>query len=147
MPTPVSAQATGTNPFAKSTPSPGQQNPPFSSAPFGQPSSASPFQSPAPGSFQQQPGQLAPQPTGSTNPFAKPTSQAMPQQAQQPAQPPFGQGPLMSTPTGSTNPFRQSQFVNQGTGGGWQHNAQGTIGGMSTDAVDTVPIFPRPAMG
>ena len=48
--------------------------------------------------------------------------------------------------TGSTNPFRQSAFVNQATGQGWQANPanQGTLGGMSVQNVETVGVFPRP---
>lgn len=107
-----------------------------------------------------------------TNPFAKRLSTAAPQfntgsqeqfppQAQQPLQPqrtgtnPFarspsvppqqGLQPLQPTPTGSTNPFRQSAFINQQTGQGWQVSGQhGSIGGL--EQLDTVPIFPRPGM-
>jgi hypothetical protein len=46
--------------------------------------------------------------------------------------------------TGSTNPFRQSAFVNNQTGQGWQNSNAGTIGGMNMDAVPTTNVFPRP---
>lgn len=71
-------------------------------------------------------------PTGS-NPFAR---NATPPQQQQsvPAS-------LMPNPTGSTNPFRQSAFVNQQTGQGWQAS-QGTVGGLEN--METIPVFPRP---
>jgi len=47
----------------------------------------------------------------------------------------------MPNPTGSTNPFRQSAFVNQQTGQGWQAS-QGTMGGL--EQLETIPVFPRP---
>lgn len=80
---------------------------------------------------QQQPQQGSPAPmqaqrTG-TNPFAKNRS------------PPPAAAPLITNPTGSTNPFRQSAFVNQQTGQGWQRSDQGLFGN-----VETVPVFPRP---
>lgn len=81
---------------------------------------------------QQQPPQpLQAQRTG-TNPFAKPT---------------LSPSPAPSLPvnvTGSTNPFRQSSFVNQQTGQGWQHSQQGTFGGFDINGVQTTSIFPRP---
>lgn len=77
---------------------------------------------------------LQPAPTG-TNPFAR---QPSPQSATSP------QGGLSVQATGSTNPFRQSAFVNQQTGQGWQSNGQGTLGGMSLDQVPTTNVFPRP---
>lgn len=49
----------------------------------------------------------------------------------------------MPQPTGNTNPFRQSAFVNTQTGQGWQNNQQPIGGGL--DALETVPVFPRPA--
>lgn len=49
--------------------------------------------------------------------------------------------PIAPQQTG-TNPFRQSAYVNQQTGQGWQAN-QGTIGGL--EQLETIPIFPRPA--
>lgn len=83
---------------------------------------------------------LVPQRT-STNPFATRRAsqvQATPTGSLTPA-------PLRPNPTGSTNPFRQSAFVNQGTGLGWQHHVQGTtIGGFRVDGVETMPVFPRP---
>ncbi|KAJ5641685.1 hypothetical protein N7490_005685 [Penicillium lividum] len=83
---------------------------------------------------QQSPQPLQPQRTG-TNPFARP---AVPTQA-------TGLQPLQPTPTGSTNPFRQSQFIHQQTGQGWQASGQnGTMGGL--EQLETVPIFPRPGM-
>jgi phosphatidylinositol-binding clathrin assembly protein len=79
----------------------------------------------------QSPAALQPQRTG-TNPFAKSLS------------PPPSQQPLTMNVTG-TNPFRQSQFVNQTTGMGWQHSTQqGTFGGFDVNNVPTQPVFPRP---
>jgi hypothetical protein len=85
---------------------------------------------------QQQPLQpLQPAPTG-TNPFAR---QPSPQSATS------AQGGLTVNATGSTNPFRQSAFVNQQTGQGWQNaGSQGTMGGMSLDQLPTTSVFPRP---
>jgi hypothetical protein len=166
--TPLSSQPTSTNPFAKSTPPPGQQNPTFPGpSPFGQAPNSSPFSN-VPQGLQggqglqgaqgvqgvqgiqgiqgvQQPSSLASQPTG-TNPFAKtPAFQQPPPPQPQYTQP---QAPVTANATGSTNPFRQSAFVNQNTGMGWQTSGQqGTIGGISSDQVGTVPIFPRPGMG
>lgn len=76
---------------------------------------------------------MLPQRTG-TNPFAKtaspsPTANTLPVHV-----------------TGSTNPFRQSQFVNQQTGQGWQHSSQGTMGGVSINDLPTTSIFPRPGV-
>ena len=85
---------------------------------------------------QQQPQQAAallPQRTG-TNPFAR----ASPANNASTSQPP---GALVSQATGSTNPFRQSTFVNQQTGMGWQAQ-QGTMGGLEN--LETLPVFPRP---
>ncbi|KIX95897.1 uncharacterized protein Z520_08152 [Fonsecaea multimorphosa CBS 102226] len=81
-------------------------------------------------SFLSSPPPLQPQRTG-TNPFAKnrPTTPG---------------GAVTTNVTGSTNPFRQSAFVNQQTGQGWQHNNQGTLLGFDVNNVDTVPVFPRP---
>ena len=76
--------------------------------------------------------QLQPQRTG-TNPFARSTPQS---QSQTPVT-----FPLMPNPTGSTNPFRQSAFINQQTGQGWQAQ-QGTMGGL--EQLPTIPVFPRP---
>lgn len=74
------------------------------------------------------------QPTG-TNPFARPQQTASPSIQQQP-------NALQVQPTGSTNPFRQSTFVNQQTGAGWQNSQQATMGGWEN--METIPVFPRP---
>lgn len=87
------------------------------------------FQNQSLSPIQQQP--LQAQRTG-TNPFAK-SSLSPPPNA-----------PLPVNVTGSTNPFRQSQFVNQQTGQGWQHSQQGTFGGFDINGVPTTSIFPRP---
>ncbi|GAB7353616.1 hypothetical protein MBLNU459_g4031t1 [Dothideomycetes sp. NU459] len=91
------------------------------------------------GQFGSQPvQQLMPQQTG-TNPFARQaaTPQQQPQQTGSPAT------YLTPSATGSTNPFRQSAFVNQQTGTGWQTSTpQGTMGGW--EQLDTRPVFPRP---
>lgn len=131
---PTSASPLGrsaTNPFAKQAPTFQQPSPPLmGSSPFG----AQSFQ-PSPFAPQQQPAQpLQPTPTG-TNPFAR---NASPQNATSPP------GGLSVHATGSTNPFRQSAFVNQQTGQGWQNTGGGTIGGMSMDQVPTQNVFPRP---
>ncbi|KAF5850631.1 hypothetical protein GGP41_010317 [Bipolaris sorokiniana] len=84
---------------------------------------------------QQQPQPLQPTPAG-TNPFAR---QPSPQSTLSP------QGGLTVHATGSTNPFRQSAFVNQQTGQGWQNaGSQGTLGGINLDQVPTTSVFPRP---
>jgi hypothetical protein len=132
-PSAFSSQPTGGNPFTR----PQSIASPTSSfggpSPFGQ---SSPF-SPGASSTLSTPPALMPQATG-TNPFAK---------AVAPSSNPFGAAPVTSNPTGSTNPFRQSQFVNQSTGSGWQNSAgQGTIGGFQGTQLDTVPVFPRPGM-
>jgi phosphatidylinositol-binding clathrin assembly protein len=120
------------NPFAKPSGTPPQ------GAPFNTPSSfsgqPSPFTSAPPGSFGQ-PQPLMPAATG-MNPFARNASPA--------SSSPFSSAPVSTNPTGSTNPFRQSQFVNQTTGQGWQSGPQGTIGGFSNEQIPTMPIFPRP---
>ncbi|KAL1613659.1 hypothetical protein SLS54_010413 [Diplodia seriata] len=115
-----------TNPFAKSSP---QNTGGFSpSLPTIQSSQSVDFSQPPQTSHS--PAPLQPAPTG-TNPFARPqTAHAGPSQSM-----------LMPTATGSTNPFRQSAFVNQQTGQGWQNN-QGTMGGL--EQLETVSIFPRP---
>jgi phosphatidylinositol-binding clathrin assembly protein len=146
-----------TNPFAKNLdPQPTSS---FSSSASPFPSSNSPFISP-PAQTQQQELQqnssffsppqsslqtqtLQPQRTG-TNPFARnrsPVTNVNPVEQQQQRS-----TPLLATATGSTNPFRQSQFVNQPTGLGWQNvpGSQGTFGGYDVNRVETVPIFPRP---
>lgn len=142
---PISPQST--NPFARNLTgqSTGQiQNSPFSSQPTGGPPFTSPpppqqqhfapFQSPPPQPpQQQQPATtLTPHKTG-TNPFARNGALPPPNSPFAPAQ------PLTSTPTG-TNPFRQSAFVNQQTGQGWQ-TGQGTMGGL--EQMPTMPVFPR----
>ncbi|QDS68877.1 hypothetical protein FKW77_007589 [Venturia effusa] len=125
--TPLSQQST--NPFAKSSPS--SNNSPFS-APTSQFSNLNL-------NTQQQPQPLMPAATG-TNPFARltssPASSLSPLSAQSAG--------VSTNVTGSTNPFRQSQFVNQQTGQGWQSSPQGTIGGMHPDQLQTTPVFPRP---
>ncbi|KAJ5997106.1 hypothetical protein N7522_008766 [Penicillium canescens] len=153
-PQPLQPQTTGTNPFRQSVmlnASTGAQPParplsrqntnPFarrlSTANQQYNPSTEPFQNAqsqqAPPLPQAQP--IKPQRTG-TNPFARnsPAPQGMPPAA-----------PLQPNPTGSTNPFRQSQFINQQTGQGWQASGQnGTMGGL--EQLETMPIFPRPGM-
>lgn len=121
-PTPLSRQ--NTNPFAKRL---STANPQFNA---GSQDWAFPSQA-------QQPAQpLQVQRTG-TNPFSR--SSPVPSQQQQ------GLQPLQRNPTGSTNPFRQSAFVNQQTGQGWQAGGQqGAMGGL--EQLDTIPVFPRPGM-
>lgn len=138
---PVAQQST--NPFARSAT--GQpNNSPFQSPPPGQPfGSQQPFTfssstQPQPTQTQSFPPpsqQSAPiQSTGTgTNPFARNISSPPAQQSTPP--------PLVPNQTGSTNPFRQSMFVNQQTGQGWQAS-QGTIGGL--EHLPTIPVFPRP---
>ncbi|KAB2107621.1 hypothetical protein AG0111_0g3925 [Alternaria gaisen] len=129
-----SLNRSSTNPFAKhNTGFSPQSQSPVNSPPY----SMSPIQeSPFTSMQQQQPMQpLQPTPTG-TNPFAR---QPSPQSAAP------SQGGLTVHATGSTNPFRQSAFVNQQTGQGWQNaGSQGTMGGMSLDQVPTTSVFPRP---
>ena len=84
------------------------------------------------------PGPLQAQRTG-TNPFAKNRSPPLPDSGVA--------SPLSVNVTGSTNPFRQSHFVNQDTGQGWQHSAQGTFSGFDLNNVPTQEIFPRPGAG
>lgn len=129
---PISQQST--NPFTRGTPpvAAGQiQSSPFTSAPPQQTPQAFPTQSSQ--FFPQQASQaLQPHRTG-TNPFARnispPTSQI--------STPPL----ILPSSTGSTNPFRQSTFVSQQTGQGWQSN-QGSVGGL--EQLPTIPVFPRP---
>ncbi|KAM0717734.1 hypothetical protein Q7P37_007586 [Cladosporium fusiforme] len=121
-------QRQNTNPFAKHTqpqaPSFQQQSIPEDGVPQTyRPQTASPF-------GQQQP--LQSQATG-TNPFARPQTATASQQTL---------APLQAQATGSTNPFRQSMFVNQQTGQGWQNAPQATMGGL--EQMGTVPVFPRP---
>ena len=131
-----SLNRSSTNPFAKHNTGFAQQSqspvnsPPFSMSPVQE----SPF-APMPQQQQQPMQPLQPTPTG-TNPFAR---QPSPQSSLSP------QGGLTVNATGSTNPFRQSAFVNQQTGQGWQNTgSQGTMGGMSIDQVPTTSVFPRP---
>ncbi|KAF7197103.1 ENTH domain-containing protein C19F8.03c [Pseudocercospora fuligena] len=110
-----------TNPFAKS---------PIQSIPEDGPSPM-PMQQQGTSQFASQissPQPLVPQATGS-NPFRQNAPSSQP-------------APLQVQPTGSTNPFRQSQFVNQQTGSGWQHGPQATMGGLEN--LETMPVFPRP---
>ncbi|EME49569.1 hypothetical protein DOTSEDRAFT_68373 [Dothistroma septosporum NZE10] len=123
-----SSHRQATNPFAKSTLQSLFENGPSPSPP--QQQTTSPF---APQSGFQ-PQSLQAQQTG-TNPFAR---NAIP--SHQTAAPTTS--PLQVQPTGSTNPFRQSMFVNQQTGQGWQHSQQTTMGGLEN--LETVPVFPRP---
>jgi hypothetical protein len=128
-------QRQNTNPFAKHTQpqmSAFQQQPsiPEDGMPQSYPQSTSPF-----AQQQQQPQQTGLQPlqaqaTG-TNPFARP----------QPAAANATASPLQVQATG-TNPFRQSMFVNQQTGQGWQNSQQATMGGL--EQMETVSVFPRP---
>ncbi|KAF2876894.1 ANTH domain-containing protein [Massariosphaeria phaeospora] len=135
-----------TNPFAKQStgiqqqmqPPTGYSSPPFSAGPtmqFPQPNLPfAPQQQPPQQPQQQQ--SLQPSPTG-TNPFARNASPI--QNAPSPT------GGLTVNATGSTNPFRQSAFVNQQTGQGWQNTTgQGTLGGMDLGQVPTTNVFPRP---
>lgn len=148
---PLSAQRTSTNPFARNSPSaatpfgPPSQQPLPQQQPTGAPQPPFQPQSQFGQQQQQQPGSpfaLQPQPTG-TNPFARPQTQNGPPQSSGML------SPLSASVTGSTNPFRQSAFVNQSTGQGWQNSSQnqGTIGGMGLGGVETQSVFPRPGAG
>ena len=131
-----SLHRSSTNPFAKQSFNMQQQGEsPTGSLPY----SSSPVQASPFAQQQQQPPPplqpLQPAPTG-TNPFAR---QPSPSNATSP------QGSLTVHATGSTNPFRQSAFVNQQTGQGWQTGGgQGTLGGINLDQVPTTNVFPRP---
>jgi hypothetical protein len=121
---PLSRQ--NTNPFARRLSTANTQYPPSNEQPPPVPSQ------------QPQAQPIQPQRTG-TNPFAR--NSPAPQQGLQPP----AAAPLRPNPTGSTNPFRQSQFINQQTGQGWQNSGQsGTMGGL--EQLETMPIFPRPGM-
>jgi hypothetical protein len=142
--TSISAQST--NPFAKTSMPSTPQMGPFAASP---PAGGYPFPAGQPSPFgPMAPMQSAPQTpqavsTG-TNPFAVAAPSPF---AQGQGQGQFAQ-PVVSQATGSTNPFRQSSFVNPTTGAGWQNSAgQGTIGGMASQQVETVAVFPRPGMG
>ncbi|KAL8648466.1 MAG: hypothetical protein Q9226_005980 [Calogaya cf. arnoldii] len=144
----LSLSRQSTNPFARSTPLANQpQNSSFTSPPPQQASQSfaqqppqpfpqqqvPPYPQQAPQPFSQQPSQpIQPHRTG-TNPFASNLSPPNTQNSTPP--------PLLPNMTGSTNPFRQSTFVNQQTGQGWQFN-QATMGGL--EQLETVPVFPRP---
>ncbi|KAK3702434.1 hypothetical protein LTR37_014900 [Vermiconidia calcicola] len=114
-------RAQSTNPFARNAGTPPVPQNAFAQQAF------------SPQQTQQQPQPIQAQPTG-TNPFARNITPS-----QQPAPLPNA---LQVQPTGSTNPFRQSAFVNQQTGSGWQNTQQPTMGGF--EGLDTIPVFPRP---
>lgn len=122
-PVPQINQPTGTNPFSQQA---GAQQGFTTSQPMAG-NSLLPFQQ------SQQGPSLVPQRTG-TNPFAR----TSPANNASPSQPP---GALVAQATGSTNPFRQSTFVNQQSGLGWQAQ-QGTMGGLEN--LETKQVFPRP---
>ncbi|KAK5113657.1 hypothetical protein LTR62_003284 [Meristemomyces frigidus] len=132
--TPAQQQRQGTNPFARNA-QPTGNNSAFTPQIQPQPTQPQPF-SPQQQQPQQQPSLLQPQQTG-TNPFARSAPASVPTQTL-----------LQVQPTGSTNPFRQSAFVNQQTGQGWQASAaagglpQATMGGWEN--LETVAVFPRP---
>ena len=132
-PMPQLSQSTGTNPFSQQPQSPQLQggHQPFQQF-IQQSQSQFPHSLQQPQAQQQQ-QQLMPQRTG-TNPFAR----VSPANNVSPSQSP---GALVSQATGSTNPFRQSEFVNQQTGSGWQ-SQQGTMGGL--ESLETKQVFPRP---
>ena len=143
-PTTASVNRQSTNPFAKPI------SAPVSASPFALQSPQSTFSSPPPPTNQTFSPQLPPQsqplqavPTG-TNPFARNPSPNV-QQQQQPQSAPPQQAGLNMNVTGSTNPFRQSAFVNQQTGQGWQNAAQPTMSGFGN--IETTPVFPRPGQG
>lgn len=121
-----------TNPFAKQNTINQAQQQEFTPQAEQQPV----FQTQQMSPIQQQPGvnALQPQKTG-TNPFAKDK-----------LSPPPSASSLPVNVTGSTNPFRQSQFVNQQTGQGWQHSNQGTWSGYDINNVQTQSVFPRPGV-
>ncbi|MCJ1390608.1 hypothetical protein MMC18_003469 [Xylographa bjoerkii] len=142
-----------TNPFARHLAS--QQSGQVQGTPFNSPPPVQNTQSMPSSST----SSFFPQPMQSPQPIQSPQQQMQPQQPAPPLQPtrtgtnPFARSapqsqshtpitsPLMPNPTGSTNPFRQSAFVNQQTGHGWQAS-QGTMGGL--EQLDTIPVFPRP---
>lgn len=128
----VTGQPQSTNPFRQSMMMTGQ---PLSAG--SQLASVSNFAASGitlPDSTQNTLAPLQTQRTG-TNPFAR---SAPPSAA--PVRSPSMLQPMV---TGSTNPFRQSQFINQQTGRGWQNSGQqGTMGGF--EQLQTVPVFPRP---
>ncbi|KAK5701534.1 hypothetical protein LTR97_004349 [Elasticomyces elasticus] len=113
-------QRQGTNPFARHLQAPAATG----NQAFAQQQQPSPF------GQQQQPPQ---QPQ---------VLQAQPTAQQQPTPPMSPPSALQVQPTGSTNPFRQSAFVNQQTGQGWQNTPQASMGGL--EHLETIPVFPRP---
>lgn len=124
------------NPFAKTGPSPTQDGNAFAPAVQNGNAFSSIQNGNAFAQAQANPPQLQPQPTG-TNPFAR---QSPPAQQTGGA---TSAGFVRPNVTGSTNPFRQSMFVNQQTGQGWQASGQqGTMGGW--EQMETQPVFPRP---
>ncbi len=135
-PSPLVAQPTSTNPFTRTSPQ--------ASQPFGAPNGAN---AGGPATAPTTPAALVPMKTG-TNPFARDyggPEAVRPHTAggivASPA-PAASTAPLMPQQTGSTNPFRQSAFINQTTGMGWQHSQP--TGGL-LGQLETVPVFPRPA--
>jgi len=129
-------QRQNTNPFAKHTQPQmsafQQQSIPEDGVPQAYPQSTSPFAQQQQQQQQQQQTGLQPlqaQATG-TNPFARPQTATN------------NTAPLQVQATG-TNPFRQSMFVNQQTGQGWQNAPQATMGGL--EQLETISVFPRPA--
>ena len=122
-------QRQSTNPFARNTGTPPVAGNAFAQQPIPEQSAFSPQQT-------QSPQSIRPQPTG-TNPFAR---NITPSQAPTPPMSP--PNALQVQPTGSTNPFRQSAFVNQQTGQGWQNAPQASMGGMEN--LETIAVFPRP---
>ena len=167
-PAQLQPQQTSTNPFRQSmmpTGAPQSQSPQSFAAPTRSstnPFSKQPTTAPPPsgqdntGSFLPQPQHSSTFPQTSTNTQdASSFSPAPPLQAQRTGTNPFAKtrspppdsgiaSPLSVNVTGSTNPFRQSHFVNQETGQGWQHSAQGTFSGFDLNNVPTQEIFPRP---
>jgi hypothetical protein len=136
-PTTLSPQST--NPFAKSSmPTQNTPTPPHSNSPFSVPTNQ--FSNLTLNAPQSSALPLGPATTG-TNPFARPQASGSPVSGTPFS--PTGAG-ITTQITGSTNPFRQSQFVNQNTGMGWQSGPQGTIGGMHPDQIQTTSVFPRP---
>lgn len=141
QPSPVTVAPQSTNPFNRSAQSPlngvtEQSGPPpaVGQGGFGQ-STLPQFTNPQPMQLQR---------TG-TNPFSKLQQPQQPQQTGQVGTQATSPQPLMPMVTGSTNPFRQSMFVNQETGRGWQTGGQASMGGL--DQLDTVAVFPRPGQG
>ena len=159
-------QATGTNPFRQSIMQTGASQP--SPNPGIQRQSTNPFAKHNTGAIQnQQIPQMASPPLATfdqqqqhqqpyqqqISPVQQQEPRVQPLQQQKTGTNPFAKNNSLSPPpaslltanvTGSTNPFRQSQFVNQQTGQGWQHSTQGTFGGLDVNGVPTTSVFPRP---